>query len=622
MDISVIIPTYNRKKSLRKCLDSLLAQDYPRDRFEILVVDDGSADGTRQMLDELSQTFLFLRWFSQPHKGPAAARNLGLREASADIVGFADDDCILEKDWVRKMTEAHREDGVLAVGGLTKVAEHNIRACVSQFLSDGAIQAQIAGKKEVIFFPTCNVSLKKSFLRGDSFDESFLFPGGEDLDFFWRLFKKDHRLIYKEDIVVFHDRHPGLVSFLRQAYRYGRGNYLVQHYHKDHPLLKELKTGGALSFWAGTLVNILKVPRFTALCSHRLFAAPHKFSFKEQIQIYGYFALHKILYVFGNIVEYGRLAKRFSLEAGAKPEFIILDITHRCNLKCVICQIHKSDKMQELTTDEVKGLILQAKEWGIGDFVLSGGEALLRPDIFELLDYGKKHGQAIGVLTNGIALDESFLEKIRPVLCSGALSLCISLDSLSPANHDRIRGAAGSHEKTLEGLRFLAAMKKAEPRVNFNTISIILNENLEELLPLAEFLKSLDVNSIQFQHLLANNLMMEERSERLATLDRVIDALVAFKRQNSRFVRNSVNNLLLTKKYFRHGLTVADVRCRYADKTLLIAPNGDVTTCFDCYGNVRRNSLKKIHASGAAQRARERAARCASPCLLPCFCDY
>jgi glycosyltransferase involved in cell wall biosynthesis len=182
MDFSVVIPTYNRCESLRRCLDSLFAQDYPKGKFEILVVDDGSTDGTKEMLGGLTKTRHCLKWFSQPHKGPAAARNLGLKKAAADIVGFTDDDCLPESDWVRKMVQAQGDNSVLAVGGRTKVAPHNIRARVSQSLSDGAIQAKINGKKEVIFFPTCNVSLKKSLLNGDVFNEFFPLPAGEDLD--------------------------------------------------------------------------------------------------------------------------------------------------------------------------------------------------------------------------------------------------------------------------------------------------------------------------------------------------------------------------------------------------------------------------------------------------------
>jgi MoaA/NifB/PqqE/SkfB family radical SAM enzyme/glycosyltransferase involved in cell wall biosynthesis len=641
MDISIIIPTYNRKDRLRQSLESFFKQDYPREDFEIIVVDDGSNDGTEGMLKELSKEQINLRYLLQSHKGPAAARNLGIKHTKAEIIGFTDNDCILNCDWVKRMVEVHRlEDAVVAIGGLTKVNAHNIKAVVSQFLSDGTIKTNINDKPEIIFFPTCNVSFKRNYLSSEEFNESFPLPAGEDLELLWRLYKKGYRFIYRPDIEVFHNCHPNFKSFLRQAYMYGCGNYLVQHIHKDHPLLKEIKTQNSFSFFFGLIVNFMKIPRFTYLLGRRLVCSQSYFSLYEKFQIYFYFTLHKIIYLIGNISEHIRMIKINKdvlgkipgeiQEIPVKPEFIILDITHRCNLRCNICEIRKDKPIEEFTTNEVKDLIFQAIEWGVKEFVLSGGEPFIRKDIFEIFDFVKEKDYHIGVLTNGILLNDKFIRRLLPYLVSNTLSLSISLDALTPEIHDDIRGDEGCFEKTFNGLKILSGLKKNYPNINFNVISIILNKNLEELLPLAHFLKSLNVNSIQFQPLLANNLIMKERSNkvkywisqgRLPLLDKVVDDLVEFKQQNFYLVRNSENNLRLIKKYFRGILTQDDVRCLYATKIMLIANNGDVTTCFDCYGNVRKKSLRTIHTSKEAEQARKRVRACKNPCLLPCFCD-
>jgi MoaA/NifB/PqqE/SkfB family radical SAM enzyme len=370
----------------------------------------------------------------------------------------------------------------------------------------------------------------------------------------------------------------------------------------------------------------------------RLIKSKGGLSFSQQARVYAFFMLHKVMYLAGNVLEHRRartmgaaLLSKSSLSAAvSKPEFIILDITHRCNLKCNVCEIRKDKPIAEFTFDEVKGLIDQAINWGVQEFVLSGGEALLRQDIFEILEYVRKRKYRVGVLTNGVILSDTFLERLLPFLSSGVVSLSISLDALSPHIHDDIRGGAGCFEKTARCLQRLSELKKTHPRVNFNTISIILNENLEELPALARHLKALGVNSIQFQPLLANNLIMKERSERakywipperLGVLDEAIEKLVRFSRDNPGLVRNSENNLRLAKKYFRGLLAPEDVRCLYAERTFLIANNGDATTCFACYGNVRKQQLKDIYFSDAARRAREGARACKSPCLLPCFCD-
>jgi len=629
MDISVVIPTYNRKLKLKACLDSLFAQTYAIGNFEIIVIDDDSADGTKNMLEALIKINSNLRYFIQSHKGPAAARNLGIQHARAELIGFTDSDCVLDKDWVKEMVQAHNlEKHIAAIGGVTEVDSYNIKAQVSQFLSDGAIETQINGETETIFFPTCNVSFKRQYLIG-GFNELFPLPAGEDLDFFWRLFKDGSRFSYKKNIKVFHDCHTDLFSFLKQAYMYGRGNYLVQYMHHNHPLLKEIKTKNNAVFILGSILNIFKIPRFSYILGRRLIKHLNRLSLQERFQVYVYFALHKINYLIGNIVEHFKVNKMPGNKS-SKPELIILDITHRCNLQCNICEIRKDKPIEEYTLKEINNIIVQAVDWQVNEFALSGGEPLLREDIFEILDFVKENKYHIGVLTNGVILSDYFIKRLLPYLIGGQLSLSISLDALTPSVHDEIRGVGGCFEKTEAAFRILSKLKNEYPGINFNSISIILNENLEELLDLAIFLKSLNVNSIQFQPLLSNNLVMKERkkgakywipSDRLAVLDRTIDKLIEFKRGNPILVRNSENNLRLAKKYFRDCLTQNDVKCQYVTKTMLIANNGEVTTCFESYGNIRRKGLKEIYASKDSKKAKDKVGKCKHPCLLPCFCD-
>lgn len=635
IELSVIIPAYNRKDALKECVLSLFNQDYPRERYEIIVVDDGSSDGTAKMMAAIVRQYPGIRYIQGSHQGPASARNAGIKESIGRIIAFTDNDCIPANDWVRNIIHAHQtHKNVLAIGGLTSVGPHNIKAQVSQSLSDGAISIHINDKKEYIFFPTCNVSFKREHLK-ETFSELFPLPAGEDLEFFWRIFKKGNKFFFDEKLRVFHNCHPNFKSFLKQAFMYGRGNYLVKYLHHDHPLLKEIGTRGAGDFILSTMINFIKIPRFAYLLGSRLIRL-RQFSPYEKFQIYICFVLHKIMYLFGNIAEYKRTNspilnfQKSRLEVQKKPEFIILDITHKCNLKCNICEIRKDSQTAEFSTEEVKQLISQANCWGVKEFVFSGGEPLLREDIFEILEFVRSNNYQVGLLTNGILLKDA-LTKLPPYLISNTVSLSISMDALSAQIHDDIRGKAGSFAATFDALKQLSKMKENYPNINFNVISIVLNENLEELFGLANFFKELNVNSIQFQPLLANNLIMKERSsrvkywvpkERLWVLDEAVELLITFKKANNSLVRNSLNNLYLIKKYFRGLLTNQDVKCLYAVKTMLIANNGDVTTCFDSYGNIRRNTLAEIFNSKVAEYSRKKVAECSNPCLLPCFTDW
>jgi glycosyltransferase involved in cell wall biosynthesis len=105
LTVSVIIPTHNREDLLHETLDSLAQQTYPRDCFEIIIVDDGSTDGTAAITAEV---FPFsLRYFWQSNQGDAEARNLGARQSQADILVFLDDDILLEPGYLTHLISAH-----------------------------------------------------------------------------------------------------------------------------------------------------------------------------------------------------------------------------------------------------------------------------------------------------------------------------------------------------------------------------------------------------------------------------------------------------------------------------------------------------------------------------------
>jgi glycosyltransferase involved in cell wall biosynthesis len=103
--VSVIVLTYERKKLLEDCLHSLLAQTYPRDKLEIVVSDDGSRDGTRELVERMQATHPHLKYVHQPHRGIPAARNNGIRNATGDIVAIVADDYILNPSYVSTIVE-------------------------------------------------------------------------------------------------------------------------------------------------------------------------------------------------------------------------------------------------------------------------------------------------------------------------------------------------------------------------------------------------------------------------------------------------------------------------------------------------------------------------------------
>jgi sulfatase maturation enzyme AslB (radical SAM superfamily) len=260
---------------------------------------------------------------------------------------------------------------------------------------------------------------------------------------------------------VIHYRNDTLRSCMGQAYKYGRGNFLVQSLHHDHPLLKELRTE-KFGFWIATLINALKIPRFSYILGTAVIREHKITSLSKKAAVYAIFALHKICYIAGNIVEFFRV--RSDLAQSPRPAerhlpgSLILDITHACNLSCRICDIWKTSRDEkDMELESVKKMLCQAKELGIGNIALSGGEVLARKDIFEIFDYARSLKiKNPGVLSNGILIHKN-MDKLKPCLTDSTISPVISLDSLDEKKHNHLRNSDAAWQETVQGLRALGA---------------------------------------------------------------------------------------------------------------------------------------------------------------------
>jgi glycosyltransferase involved in cell wall biosynthesis len=114
MRFSVVIPTHNRKDTLRRCLATATGQVYPD--YEVIVVDDGSTDGTGDMVQREFPQVRYIR--QDPNRGPAVARNRGIEVADGEIIAFTDDDCLLPLDFLSRLAEGYqRYPEVAGVGG-------------------------------------------------------------------------------------------------------------------------------------------------------------------------------------------------------------------------------------------------------------------------------------------------------------------------------------------------------------------------------------------------------------------------------------------------------------------------------------------------------------------------
>lgn len=220
--ISVVIPSYNMRATIRHCLRSVLDQDLEA-QHEIIVVD-SSSDGTDDVIRLEFPQALLLRLEGQTSVGQA--RNVGVDKASGSFVAFTDADCIVARDWLRRMLWRHREGEYAAVGGsivngtpqsLVGSAEHLFE--FSEFLSQ-------APERLVANIPTCNVCYRRSALDGTRFDvgPEGAYLGAEDLILNWGLARNGLKLLFDPAIQVVHLNRTRLHAFLRHQHILGQSS--------------------------------------------------------------------------------------------------------------------------------------------------------------------------------------------------------------------------------------------------------------------------------------------------------------------------------------------------------------------------------------------------------------
>lgn len=219
--VGIVVPTKNRPEALARCVRSLAELDYPRDRFEVVVVDDG---GSAPVLPgiEAPARGIALRVVETTGRGPAAARNLGAAAVGGSLLAFTDDDCVVEPGWLRALTEAHDESPQALVGGrIENGLPGNPFSAASHDLVEFLYEEYHPGAPE--FFCSNNMAVPRDrFLALGGFDESFPEAAGEDRDLCdrWRL--AGGTLRYAPEAVVRHDLDLGPLSFWSQHARYGR----------------------------------------------------------------------------------------------------------------------------------------------------------------------------------------------------------------------------------------------------------------------------------------------------------------------------------------------------------------------------------------------------------------
>ena len=222
LECSVVIPTRDRPDELDACLEALASQSLPRDRFEVIVVDDGSRTAVAPRLEAWRRR-LGVRHARTTGAGPAAARNAGIALAAGRYLAFTDDDCRPAPGWLQAMLGVlRRRPGALAGGRTVNVLADMAASETSQVISEVVHDYYNADPEDARFFSSNNLAAEAAALRGlGGFDPAFRTSEDRDLCHRWRA--AGGRLVYAPDALVGHAHRLNVAGFWRQHLNYGRG---------------------------------------------------------------------------------------------------------------------------------------------------------------------------------------------------------------------------------------------------------------------------------------------------------------------------------------------------------------------------------------------------------------
>lgn len=224
--VSVIIPVFNGGKELVCCLDALRAQTYASDRFEALVVDNGSTDDTV----EVASNYPFVKVVKELKPSSYAARNTGIVLARGEILAFTDADCIPTNNWLETaVARLNEQNNIIVVGNISMFTDTNPTSVELFDMADSFPQGNYVENWK--FGPTANlIAHKRTFDQVGNFDGDLKSCG--DVQWGQRASKAGFDLVYADDVVVRHPAKRTIDSLMSRVRRIAGG---VEDLQREHP---------------------------------------------------------------------------------------------------------------------------------------------------------------------------------------------------------------------------------------------------------------------------------------------------------------------------------------------------------------------------------------------------
>jgi len=215
MSVSIIIPTFNGASRIGNCLDALLCQTVEPDT-EILVINDGSTDGTAEVVARYSG----VRLITQSNAGPAAARNRGALEARGTVILFTDDDCVPTPEWLAAMIEPFKDPGVVGAKGIYRTRQRSLAARFVQIEYEDKYR-RMSDLPQIDFIDTYSAGFRRDrFLEMNGFDTSFPVACAEDVELSYRMSARGWTMRFVPAAIVYHTHPDTLWRYFNKKYKF------------------------------------------------------------------------------------------------------------------------------------------------------------------------------------------------------------------------------------------------------------------------------------------------------------------------------------------------------------------------------------------------------------------
>ena len=318
-----------------------------------------------------------------------------------------------------------------------------------------------------------------------------------------------------------------------------------------------------------------------------------------------------------------------------KPRTCLLTVTNQCVLRCKMCQLWKLDTAKdEISVEDCKKFVDSLEQLNPDpmEVHLIGGESLIKKGILDLISHIRGKGSRTVMTSSGYPINETMA---RGLVDSGLSMLNLSLESLTPSVHDRLRGREGCFQQAMKALEHFKRIGKNGMRLGIN--SIITASNLDDVVGLAEWVERNELlDSLYFMSVMRPfgapvdwEWFKKEEFKELwpadySKVESVLNKLIEMKKSCKK-IENPEGQLQTYKDYFKSpDHFIKSKRCNVSDQAVNVNALGDVYLCFfmEKLGNIKTDNIAELWRSSKAEDIRKQMSSCRRNCELVVNCYY